>query len=78
MGKNPINDGNASEASRLAIVGTAPWAASGPEAFEIGLANRLASPRKALETAIKLAEKKTRFPQGPVHSDHRLCLSSAC
>jgi len=44
---------------------------SGEEAFQIGLANRLAEPGRALEVALELAEQLTRFPQRCLRSDRR-------
>ncbi len=44
---------------------------SGEEAYQIGLANRLAEPGKALEVALELAEELTRFPQRCLRSDRR-------
>lgn len=42
---------------------------SGEEALQMGLANRLAAPGKALDTAIELAEALCRFPQACMRSD---------
>jgi len=44
---------------------------SGEEAFQIGLANRLAEPGRALEGALELAEQLTRFPPRCLRSDRR-------
>lgn len=44
---------------------------SGEEAYQIGLANRLAEPGRALETALALAEELTRYPQHCLRSDRR-------
>src|ERR1051326_510887 len=42
---------------------------SGQEALQMGLANRLAAPGKALDVAIELAESLCRFPQACMRSD---------
>jgi enoyl-CoA hydratase/carnithine racemase len=42
---------------------------SGQEALQMGLANRLAAPGMALDTAIELAETLCRFPQACLRSD---------
>jgi len=42
---------------------------SGQEALQMGLANRLAAPGKALDAAIELAETLCRFPQECLRSD---------
>lgn len=46
----------------------------GPEAFEIGLVNRLVKPGEALEAAVGLAEEIARFPQDAVRADRRSVL----
>jgi enoyl-CoA hydratase len=47
----------------------------GPEAFEIGLVNRVCEPGTALDTAIHLAEEIARFPQACMRADRRSVLS---
>ncbi len=44
---------------------------SGEEAYQIGLANRLAEPGKALDVALELARELARFPQRCLRSDRR-------
>ena len=41
----------------------------GQEALSMGLANRLAPPAQALQEAIRLAERLSRFPQACMRSD---------
>src|SRR6202008_3722893 len=43
----------------------------GDEALDIGLANRLVEPGRALETAIELARQVAAFPQNCLRSDRR-------
>ncbi|MBT8057989.1 MAG: crotonase/enoyl-CoA hydratase family protein [Gammaproteobacteria bacterium] len=47
---------------------------SGDEALEIGLANRLAPPGKALDAALELASELARLPQRCLRSDRRSAL----
>lgn len=49
-------------------------AVEGPEALEIGLANRLVAPGEALDGALELAEQISRFPQRALRSDRRAVL----
>lgn len=42
-----------------------------PEAYEMGLVNRLCAKGKALATAVALAEDIARFPQGVMRADRR-------
>jgi enoyl-CoA hydratase len=45
-----------------------------PEAFDIGLVNRLARPGKALAAAVHLAREIARFPRGALLADRRSLL----
>jgi enoyl-CoA hydratase len=47
---------------------------SGDEALEIGLANRLAPPGKALDAALELAGELARLPRRCLRSDRRSAL----
>ncbi len=49
-------------------------AVKGPEALEIGLANRLVGPGKVLDAALGLAEDISRFPQRGLVADRRAVL----
>lgn len=51
-------------------------AVEGPEALEIGLANRLAPPGGALDAAVALARSLAAFPQRCLRSDRRSALAS--
>lgn len=42
-----------------------------PEAFEMGLVNRITAPGEALDGAVALAEDLTRFPQAVMRADRR-------
>lgn len=46
----------------------------GPEALEIGLANRLVPPGQALDAALALAQQMVRFPQRGLIVDRRAVL----
>ena len=46
----------------------------GPEAFEIGLVNRLVGPGETLDAAVRLAGEIARFPQAAVRADRRSVL----
>lgn len=46
----------------------------GPEAFEIGLVNRLVGPGETLDAAVHLAGEMARFPQAAVRADRRSVL----
>lgn len=46
-------------------------AVEGPEALELGLANRLCEPGRALGAAVELASSLSAFPQGCLRSDRR-------
>jgi enoyl-CoA hydratase len=47
----------------------------GPEAFAMGLVNRVCPPGKALETALELANEIARFPQKVMRADRKSTLS---
>lgn len=62
----------ASRAMDMILTGRA---VGGPEALTIGLANRIAPPGKALETAIELARQLAALPQGCMRSDRRSAMA---
>jgi enoyl-CoA hydratase len=71
----PLTDGGTFRLPRIVGQGRAldiiltGRAVRGPEALEIGLANRLVAPGEALESALDLAERIARFPQRGLRAD---------
>lgn len=76
----PLTDGGTFRLPRLVGHGRAMdiiltgRAVRGTEALEIGLANRLVDPGKALEVAVDLGEQIAKFPQRGLLTDRRAVL----